>query len=364
MPLKSDWRLQREGLTVEYLGRLLARTVFNPVLTLPLILLARFTSQGQKLSGDYAKHLKTIKALLCLGLAHHINKWLSKGVVNNWTNDTYDWNKEIVVVTGGSDGIGKHIVLFLAERGIKVAVFDIQPMTYASPPSVKYYNCDLSSAASISDAVNAVRADLGNPTVLINNAGICYGEPLLSASLAHVRKTFEVNVFAHHQLAAHLVPSMVAANHGMIVNVASQAAWLAAPRMGDYAASKAAALAMHEALAAELATIYNAPKVRTITVCPNATKTPLFEGFKMYNNMFMYKLEPETMAEAVVKAVLKGQSAMVALPATGWYLFAGARGMPMWYQNGLRKKSKDVLSAWTGRLVEQNEDSAKEVKGE
>ncbi|KAK8152483.1 hypothetical protein BKA80DRAFT_285922 [Phyllosticta citrichinensis] len=361
MPLRSDWRLQREGLTVEYLGRLLARTALNPVLTLPLVLLAHFTAQGRTLSGSYAGHLKTIKALLCLGLAHHISDWLSKGVANNWTKDVYDWDKEIVVVTGGSDGIGKHIVLFLAERGIKVAVLDIQPMTYAPPPSVKYYNCDLASAASISDAVNAVRADFGDPTVLINNAGIFYGEPMLLAPLNHVRKTFEVNVYAHHLLAAHLVPSMVAANHGMIVTVASQAAWVAAPRMANYAASKAAALAMHEALAAELATIYNAPKVRTVTVCPNATKTPLFEGFQIQNNAFMYRLEPETMAEAVVKAVLKGQSAMVALPVTGWYLFAGARGMPLWYQNGLRKMSKDVLTTWTGRLVEQREEDVKDV---
>ncbi|KAK7532838.1 uncharacterized protein J3D65DRAFT_633487 [Phyllosticta citribraziliensis] len=364
MPLRSDWRLQREGLTVEYLGRLLARTAFNPVLTLPLVLLARFTAQGRTLSGSYARQLKTIKALLYLGLAHHISNWLSKGVANNWTKDVYDWNKEIVVVTGGSDGIGKHIVLFLAECGIKVAVLDIQPMTYAPPPSVKYYNCDLASAASISDAVNAVRADFGHPTVLINNAGICYGEPMLSAPLAHVRKTFEVNVYAHHQLAAHLVPSMVAANHGMIVTVASQAAWVAAPRMADYAASKAAALAMHEALAAELATIYDAPKVRTVAVCPNATKTPLFEGFQMYNNAFLYKLEPETMAETVVKAVLRGESAMVALPVTGFYLFAGARGMPLWYQSGLRKKFKDVLTTWTGRLVEQREGDVEDVKEE
>ncbi|KAL1384736.1 hypothetical protein HDK64DRAFT_316378 [Phyllosticta capitalensis] len=364
MPLRSDWKLQREGLTVEYLGRLLARTAFNPVLTLPLVLLARYTGQGQALSAGYSKQLKTIKALLYLGLAHHISNWLSKGVSNNWTNDTYDWNKEIVVVTGGSDGIGKHIVLFLAEKGIKVAVFDIQPMTYEAPPSVKYYNCDLSSATSISDAVNGIRADFGHPTVLINNAGICYGEPMLSASAEHVRKTFEINVFAHHALAAHLVPSMVAANHGTVVTVASQAAWIAAPRMADYAASKAAALAMHEALAAELATLYNAPKVRAIAVCPNATKTPLFEGFQMYNNMFLYKLEPETMAEAVVKAVLRGQSAMVTLPVTGWYMFAGARGAPLWYQVGLRKKFKDVLSAWTGRIVEQREDGAKDGKQE
>jgi len=48
-------------------------------------------------------------------------------VSNNWVSDTYNWNQEIVVVTGGSDGIGRSVVQLLAERGIKVVVLDIQP---------------------------------------------------------------------------------------------------------------------------------------------------------------------------------------------------------------------------------------------
>ena len=45
-------------------------------------------------------------------------------------NDTYDWAKDIVVVTGGNDGIGVIVVKLLAERGIKVAVLGVQPLTY------------------------------------------------------------------------------------------------------------------------------------------------------------------------------------------------------------------------------------------
>jgi hypothetical protein len=59
-----------------------------------------------------------------------VSKFLDKGVSNNWTNDTYDWSKEIVLVTGGSDGIGAQVVNLLAERGIKVVVLDIQPLKY------------------------------------------------------------------------------------------------------------------------------------------------------------------------------------------------------------------------------------------
>ena len=51
--------------------------------------------------------------------------------MDNWQADKYDWSKEIVVVTGGSDGIGKALVLLLAERGVKTVVLDIRPLTFA-----------------------------------------------------------------------------------------------------------------------------------------------------------------------------------------------------------------------------------------
>jgi 3-oxoacyl-ACP reductase-like protein len=59
-----------------------------------------------------------------------VKRFLDEGVGNNWQNDAYNWNKEIVVVTGGSDGIGAKIVAMFAERGIKVVVLDIQEPKY------------------------------------------------------------------------------------------------------------------------------------------------------------------------------------------------------------------------------------------
>lgn len=65
-----------------------------------------------------------------LGLLNTVSNWLSNATINNWKNDTYVWSNEIVVVTGGSDGIGKVVVHLLAEKGIKVAVLDVQDLTY------------------------------------------------------------------------------------------------------------------------------------------------------------------------------------------------------------------------------------------
>lgn len=56
--------------------------------------------------------------------------YLDTGSLNNWSKDSYDWDKEIVLITGGAGGIGGHVVKLLAERGIKVVVMDVIPMTF------------------------------------------------------------------------------------------------------------------------------------------------------------------------------------------------------------------------------------------
>ncbi|KAF2807694.1 NAD(P)-binding protein [Mytilinidion resinicola] len=354
MPIRSDWMLQREGITIDTIGRLIGRTLLNPAVTLPLLLAAKYTVKGQTLAGEHGRALTNLKTLLCFGLARYVSKFLDSAVTNNWTNDQYDWNKEIVVVTGGSDGIGAIVVKLLAERGIKVAVLDVQPLKYEAPPTVHFFQCDLSSSSSIASTATSVRSTLGDPTVLINNAGCARGKTILSTTEKDLHLTFNVNTLSHYFLAQAFLPAMIAANHGLVLTVASTAAYLTAPQMVDYAASKAAALAFHEGLSAELATVYNAKKVRTVVMCQGYTRTPLFKGFDDSDRRGVaYALEPETVAEEIVKAVLRGRSAHLMLPAASWWVVQPHRGWPLWMQYGLRKRLVKLMKGWDGRQVVQ-----------
>ena len=196
-----------------------------------------------------------------------------------------------------------------------------------------------------------VRKDVGEPTILINNAGVARGKKILDATEKDVRFTFDVNTLAHYWMAKEFVPSMVARDHGMIVTVASFAAYITAPNMVDYAASKAAALAFHEGLTAELLTCYKAPKVRTVVINQGYTKTPLFNGYNNEASKFLVpSLEPETVAEEIVKKVLAGKSGQVIIPAFGVTL-SFLRGLPFWYQNRLRAKQDKLMTNWNGRQV-------------
>ena len=104
--------------------------------TIPLFLAGKYTIDGGRVAADHATAWKHLKTLLILGLADKVSAWLDNAVTNNWANDTYVWSQEVVVVTGGSDGIGKIVVHLLAEKGIKVAVLDVQELTYEGKTSL------------------------------------------------------------------------------------------------------------------------------------------------------------------------------------------------------------------------------------
>jgi all-trans-retinol dehydrogenase (NAD+) len=123
------------GLSGDPIGRLIKKTAFNPAFTLGLLLLARYTKKGSDFSILHETAFKRVKTLFYLGLARWASGFFDDGVLNNWTKDTYEWDKEIVLITGGAGGIGGSVVKLLAERGIKVVVLDVIPVTFETRKS-------------------------------------------------------------------------------------------------------------------------------------------------------------------------------------------------------------------------------------
>ncbi|MCJ1352368.1 MAG: hypothetical protein MMC33_002352 [Icmadophila ericetorum] len=338
------------GLTADVLQSLVKNTLLNPALTLPLYILSSSTERGYEWSLLHPTALRRLRVLCYLSLARWLNSYLTRRSLSNWTSDKWVTSQELAVVTGGSTGIGKHMVLSLASKGLKVVILDVQAPTYDLPTkSIAYIPCDLSIPASISQAVVDIRSTpgLSHPTILVLNAGIGFNAPLISIPDSLLEKQFNVNILSHFRLVRHFLPDMIKKNHGMIVTMASLSAYITPPLIVPYACTKSASLSFHEGLAAELVTEYKAPKVRTLCVCPSWANTGLVSGLQVKDKFLSPILEPETIAEAVVERIMRQEGGVLYMPKIHSWYGGSIRGWPDWVQTIVRKGAYKQTSLLT-----------------
>jgi NAD(P)-dependent dehydrogenase (short-subunit alcohol dehydrogenase family) len=103
-------------------------------------------------------------------------------------------------------------------------------------------------------------SQLGTPTILINNAAIVNGKPLLDLSLDEIDRNFRVNLLSHFYTTKTFLPGMLRAGQGTIVTISSVIGQIGAAQLTDYAAAKAGITALHKSLAAELK---STPEIKT-----------------------------------------------------------------------------------------------------
>ncbi|BCS21148.1 uncharacterized protein APUU_21580S [Aspergillus puulaauensis] len=345
--------LPREGLYIDPIVVGLRKSILHPLFTLPCLhVVGRFSS--------LARYESLVQIAAAASVILWLNDWLSTKSRNNWViDDTWDWKEELVVVTGGSGGIGAGVARRLAALGSRVVVLDIIPLTFKPDNKrILYHKCDLSDEKEIAAVCEKIRAEIGDPTVLVNNAGLSRGRTVVESTYNDNSITLKTNLLAPFLLSKEFLPAMIQRNHGHIFNVASMSAYIPPPGLADYAASKAGLIAFHECLMQEFRA-QNAPKVRASLAVLSFTKTPLFKGETNQPRFFMPLLHVDTVVDAVVDTLTSGLSQTVFLPGIFSY-FAGLRGMPDWVQDLVRGgtkslkvdfKGRQVIDPQTGRLV-------------
>ncbi|KAJ5287058.1 NAD(P)-binding protein [Penicillium angulare] len=277
-------------------------------------------------------------ALCFVGLISRTNSYLSQRALNRlYGSTTWNRSEEIIVVTGGSSGIGAAIVKELATRGTKVIIFDINEPQEQLRSNIFFYKVDLASYEEIKEIVAQVRSDHGDPTVLINNAGVEFNKPILSLPETQLRKTFEVNIISNFLLVQEVLPAMVSRNHGHVVTVASLASFTTNASNVDYACTKSAALAFHEGLSQELRHVYNAPGVHTTIVHPAWVRTPMIKKMVASGVFDGQIIEPKDVAEVTVDQLMLDSGAQLFVPSSHW-MVSMVRGFPSWLQESIRNQ--------------------------
>lgn len=276
-------------------------------------------------------HRKGLGALALVYLLLRLNKYLSRQARDNGTIDRYDWTRDVVLITGGSSGIGAKLVQRLSERGIKVVILDLQaPETL--PPRAHFYHCDITSKPKLAAVHAEIEANVGSVTVLINNAGVVRNATILEKTKEDLDFTFGVNAYSHYWTVQEFMPSMISRNHGHIITISSLAAFLSTPNVSDYNMSKAAITAFHETLGLELKHVHKAMRVRTSILHPSYVKTALHDNAAfgtISNPLLRDALDPDQVAAEIEKVVLNGESRTVMVPTT-LGLIGGSRGWSEW----------------------------------
>lgn len=164
---------------------------------------------------------------------------------------------KVVVITGAARGLGEATALALAARGARVALVGLEPDRLAEVagrcgPNAAWWECDVTDAAALRRAAQGVRERFRRVDVLVCNAGIAVGCPLLLADPEAFDRVIEVNLLGSIRTVRAFLPDLVSAN-GYYLQIASLAAMAPTPMLAGYDASKSGVEAFALALRTEVA---------------------------------------------------------------------------------------------------------------
>ncbi|KAH6869758.1 hypothetical protein B0T10DRAFT_501276 [Thelonectria olida] len=286
--------------------------------------------------------LKTgLLVLIGLKFARTLSSFFNAVALNNWrlpaTKD-WDWPSEIAVVTGGCNGIGKAVVVGLAQKGLKVAVLDMSdlPEDLAGLDNVSYWKCDITSQTAVSETADGIRRSLGHPSILVNNAGIAHEHTVLETTHEELERIFSVNIISHWLTTKEFLPEMISKNKGHLVTVTSMSSYVPLPKSVDYSATKAGLLAFHLGLSSEIKHVYKAPGIMSSIVHPMWVETKMTKKRAARSEKARQAMmQPQDVAQKILDQIFSCCGGQILLPSNGTWLTA-IHGFPNWFQELIR----------------------------
>ena len=253
--------------------------------------------------------------------------------VSRLRRDPRVFRDKVVLITGGSRGLGLAIARRLRAEGASLALLarDADELERArqdllaiptptggeaDPGEVLAVPCDLAQSTAIPDAIHAVTRHFGALDVVINDAGIIQAGPLQNMTVEDFERTMQVNFWAAFHVNRAARPHLHGERGARIVNVASIGGRIAVPHLAPYSASKFALVGYSSALTTELAR----EGIRVTTVSPGLLRTGShvkaefkgqhakeFDWFATSNSFPLDSTSAEGAAKLIVEACRRGQ---------------------------------------------------------
>jgi len=224
---------------------------------------------------------------------------------------------KVVLITGGSSGIGKSVGIYLKDKGYAVYGTSRNPSKVGNTP-FPLVTLDVAKADTIKSAVAAVIEKEGRLDVLVNNAGQGITGPIEDTPTQEMRNVFETNFFGAIEVMKAVLPQMRSQRSGLIINVTSIAGYMGLPFRGIYSATKGALELVTESLSMEVQSfgikVTNvAPGDFATNIASGRYHTPVFkdsayakvyqENLDTMNNHVSGGSDPVEMAKAIHKII-------------------------------------------------------------
>jgi NAD(P)-dependent dehydrogenase (short-subunit alcohol dehydrogenase family) len=193
----------------------------------------------------------------CIGAERVSWRWVPR---RRELSPTAEGNGGTVLITGGTDGLGRAAAVVFAEKGYRVfagsrsaerrAALDQLARDRKLP--LETLELDVCDDDSVNSAVSEIERRAGPVDILVNNAGIAIAAAMEELSLADLRKQYETNIFGVLRASQRVLPHMRHRRRGRIINMSSIAGRISSPIMGPYSSSKHAIEAISDSMRLEL----------------------------------------------------------------------------------------------------------------
>jgi len=245
--------------------------------------------------------------------------------------DSFRFGDKVVVITGGSRGLGLVMARRLAREGARLALIarDEDELSRARVDlesrgaQVMTVRCDVRDNGDVEQAVEAILAQLGGIDVLINNAGVIQVGPMEVMTPEDYEEAMRTHFWGPLQMTMAVLPAMRSQGHGRIVNISSIGGRIAVPHLLPYSASKFALVGLSEGMRSEL--LRHGIVVTTVTPGLMRTGSPVnafFKGkhreeytwFTVMDSLPVISISAERAARIILRAVRRGRAQVTFTP--------------------------------------------------
>ncbi|HEY0003202.1 MAG TPA: SDR family NAD(P)-dependent oxidoreductase [Pyrinomonadaceae bacterium] len=250
----------------------------------------------------------------------------ARALLRKWRE--YDLREKVVLITGGSRGLGLVLAREMAEQGASLAICarDVDELERARADLLRRgarvvaVPCDVTDREQVREMIDVVTEHFGRIDVLVNNAGVIQVGPVEVMTLEDYEQAMNVHFWGPLYTTLAVLPQMRRRREGRIVNISSIGGKISVPHLLPYSASKFALVGLSEGLRAELAK----DRIVVTTVCPGLMRTGSprnanFKGqhraeyawFSISDSLPVTAMQAERAARQIVEACRRGDAEIV-----------------------------------------------------